>query len=225
MHTSNPWLQLEFTDPVVAPCDQAAINRLSPSDRDNVFLDLYPEPFIGDPDADVYLLNGNPGYSDQDNCFSCPSVMSSFMADVYSHKDRSFFWNDGNRPVRATCPKTGRSIVHQGQVYWQRRLKELTEAVGHNPRLFELEFFPYHSKDFYGFMKEPLPSFDYTRSLVEDAMRKGKAIFILRHKAEWESAVPNLKTYHTFSLISPRSTYLTKNNMCREAWNALLEKC
>ena len=44
-------------------------------------------------------------------------------------------------------------------------------------------------------------------------------------KAEWESAVPNLKTYHTFSLISPRSTYLTKNNMCREAWNALLEKC
>ncbi len=225
MSTSNPWLFLKYKDPIIAPCDQVNINNLSPSDRSNIFLDLYPEPFIGDPDAGVYLLNGNPGYSDQDNCFSCPSVMSSIMEDVYSHKNRSFFWNDVNQPIKAICPRTGRSIIHQGQVYWQKRLKELTEVLGRNPRLFELEFYPYHSKDFYGFMREPLSSFEYTRSLVKEAMEKGKTIFILRHKAEWESAIPKLKSYPTFTLISPRSTYLTKKNMCEEAWKALLQKC
>ena len=147
------------------------------------------------------------------------------MENVYAHKNRSFFWNDKSNPIKATCPKTGRTIVHQGQIYWQKRLKELTEAIGHIPILFELEFYPYHSKDFYGFMKKTLPSFEYTRSLVEEAMSKGKTIFILRHKAEWESAIKGLKSYPTYALTNPRSTFLTENNMSAEAWKALLQKC
>ena len=226
MPTSNPWLSLSFSDPIIAPCDQKVIQTLAQSDRDNLYLDLFPEPFIGDPDADVYLLNGNPGFSDLDSCFSCSSALSSIMKGIYSHKIKDFLWNDPNNPIKATCPITKRTIIAQGQVYWQKRLKELSKAVNsYHLKLFNLEFYPYHSKTFLPFMQKPLPSFDYTRDLVNDAISKGKMIIILRHKDEWENAIPGLNKYRTYSLTNPRSSYLTKRNLENPAWTLLTQKC
>ena len=228
MCITNPWLSISLDNLTkIAPCDQSEIEKLSPSDKEKIFLDLTPEPFIGDPQANVYLLNGNPGYSDTDNCFSCSALMTSIMKDVYSHKNISFIWNDFNHPLEIECPRTGRKIKHPGQEYWEKRLKDLTKALGRNPRLFELEFFPYHTKDFYKFMERPfLPSFEYTRYLVEKALEEDKTIFILRHKVEWEKSIKGLKDYpKKYTLKSPRRTYLTEGNMKDFAWSALIQNC
>lgn len=221
----NPWLSLSLEDKrITASCDKIRIDRLSSSDLENLCLELYPEPFVGDPDANVYLLTGNPGFSDRDNCFFCLDILPTILKDVYSHKNKDFFWIDTKYKIEAECPRSKRKIVHPGQEYWQKRLKDLTRTIGRTPRLFELEFYPYHSKDFYGFMKEPLPSFEYTRQLVKKAIQEKKTIFILRHKLEWLAAIPELKNhYHT--LKSPRNTYLTHGNLSQEAWSALINNC
>ena len=148
------------------------------------------------------------------------------MKEIYSHKNKDFLWNDPNNPIKATCPITKRKIIAQGQVYWQKRLKELSKAVNnYHLKLFNLEFYPYHSKTFLPFMQKPLPSFEYTRDLVIDAMSKGKMIIILRLKDIWKSAIPELKEYTTYSLNSHRSTYLTQKNLGDSAWKLLTQKC
>ena len=221
----NPWLSLTSSVPYVASCDYSKINSLTSREKGKIYLDLYPEPYIGDPDADVYLLNGNPGYSDMDNCFSYPCFPMSVFSDVYSHKRRDFIWNDTSDPIQINCPRTGRTIVHPGHNYWQKHLKELTQYVGHNPRLFVLEFYPYHSKSFLTCMSKPLPSFDYTRALVEDAIVKNKMIFLLRHQMDWMSAVPNLRFHSICTLKNPQCTYLTPENMSSEVWQMLITRC
>lgn len=226
MSVTNPWLSLPISKPLIAPCDTAIINRLLSRNKTVLFPDLYPEPYMGDPDARVYLLNGNPGYSDTDNCFSFPSsVMHSIMPDVYSHRIRSFIWNDYQNPVQTICPRTGRTIVHPGHEYWQKKLKRLTQEIGHNPKIFVLEFFPYHSRSFLPFMKKPLYSFDYTKDLIENAIGLNKLFFVLRHESEWLAAIPNLKTANLFTLKSKIGAYLTPGNMDSHAWSTLLNNC
>ena len=224
MSEINPWLSLSKEDNrVIASCDKPVLDKLSFSNLTKLCLELHPEPFVGDPDAAVYLLTGNPGFSDQDNCFFCLDTLPTILTDVYSHKNKDFFWIDPKYKIEAECPRSKRTIVHPGQEYWQKRLRELTRVLGRTPRLFELEYYPYHSKDFYSFMMEPLPSFEYTKQLVKKAIKEKKTIFILRHKKEWLAAIPELKNnYHT--LTSPRNTYMTSGNMSKEAWSDLINK-
>lgn len=222
----NPWLNLTIGNPFVASCDFPVINSRLSRIAGRVHLDLYPEPFMGDPDAEVYLLNGNPGYSDTDNCFAYPSSAMSRMLDVYSHKNRDFLWNDSSSPVQTLCPKSGRTIIHPGHGYWQKRLNQLTQQLKHNPRLFVLELYPYHSEKFYSFMRKPLPSFAYTKDLVNDAMTQNKIIIFLRHQKDWENVIPGLKAYpHVYTLNSGRNISLTPGNMPAAVWNGLLTKC
>ena len=225
MCTINPWLSLSIEEKrIIASCDRPNIDKLSSSDLANLCLELHPEPFVGDPDADVYLLTGNPGFSDRDNCFICHPTVPSILKEVYSHKNRDFFWIDPKYKIEAECPLSKRIITHPGQEYWQKRLRELTEKIGHTPRLFELEFYPYHSKDFYGFMKTPLESFGYTKYLVKKAIEDKKTIIILRHKREWVKAVPELEN-HFHTLNNPINTYLTPANMGPETWDDLINRC
>ena len=55
----NPWLGVSFKTPV-ASVDISVISSLSQKKLSDMELRILPEPFHGDPDANVYLLNGNP---------------------------------------------------------------------------------------------------------------------------------------------------------------------
>ena len=224
MCDTNPWLSLSIEDNrIFASCDKPVIDTLPSDDFKKLCLELHPEPFVGDPQAEVYILTGNPGFSDRDNCFFFLDILPTILKDVYSHKNKDFFWVDPKYKIEAVCPRSKKTIVHPGQEYWQKRLRELTKLLGRTPKLFELEFYPYHSKDFYDFMRAPLPSFEYTSQLVRKAITEGKTIFILRHKAEWLKAIPELET-HYYTLTSPRNTYLTHGNMSPEAWANLINR-
>ena len=61
----NPWGDLPQTAPFVLACDKQAIddfNRTATSEH-TIYLDLLPEPYAGNPEARIMLLNLNPGYS------------------------------------------------------------------------------------------------------------------------------------------------------------------
>ena len=61
----NPWLNISLSD-TVADCDKSVINSLTTAVKSKIVLDTLPEPYHGDPEAKVYLLNGNPGHSEKD---------------------------------------------------------------------------------------------------------------------------------------------------------------
>ena len=64
----NPWLNISLSD-TVADCDKSVINSLTTAVKSKIVLDTLPEPYHGNPDAKVYLLNGNPGHSEKDLTF------------------------------------------------------------------------------------------------------------------------------------------------------------
>ena len=64
----NPWLNISLSD-TVADCDKSVINSLTTAVKSKIVLDALPEPYHGDPEAKVYLLNGNPGHSEKDLTF------------------------------------------------------------------------------------------------------------------------------------------------------------
>lgn len=64
----NPWLNISLSD-TVADCDKSVINSLTTAVKSKIVLDTLPEPYHGDPEAKVYLLNGNPGHSEKDLTF------------------------------------------------------------------------------------------------------------------------------------------------------------
>src|SRR5713101_2701540 len=64
----NPWQKLTLdTPPHVHENDSPIIERhnrkYSHGHRFHIHTQSYPEPYIGDPDAPILLLNRNPGYS------------------------------------------------------------------------------------------------------------------------------------------------------------------
>lgn len=52
----NPWLNISLSD-TVADCDKSVINSLTTAVKSKIVLDTLPEPYHGDPEAKVYLLN------------------------------------------------------------------------------------------------------------------------------------------------------------------------
>lgn len=80
----NPWLNISLSD-TVADCDKPKINSLTTAVKSKIVLDTLPEPYHGDPEAKVYLLNGNPGHSEKGVSrnlvginFRHPNVMPNF---------------------------------------------------------------------------------------------------------------------------------------------------
>lgn len=56
----NPWADLPGGPPFVSPADAPYIRRY-PTAAQSLQLDLLPSPYVGKPDARVYLLLLNPG--------------------------------------------------------------------------------------------------------------------------------------------------------------------
>ena len=61
---NNPWEQLSDHPPFILPSDQQVLHTYNTNVRLEYQLrfELYPEPFIGNPDASVILLGLNPGF-------------------------------------------------------------------------------------------------------------------------------------------------------------------
>ncbi len=220
----NPWLSLIASDQgeavadkdgkFVLKIDSAAINswcgtpdRKRKSDASkfkNFFLEILPQPYVGNRDAPVVILGLNPGFCAKDlEDHKCKAFQKAQLENFQSQAEVPFYFLDENLKDTA------------GSQWWKKRLRVVIEKAGLTNvqnNLLCVEWFPYHSKKFAP-LHNVLPSQEYGFQLVRGAMRRNALIIGLRSKQIWYKSIPKLECYekHCF-LKSPQCAYVTENN-------------
>lgn len=220
MAMNNPWTSL-LPNNKVATIDEVAMKALQAKYNDCFNTQIWPEPFIGDPKANVYLLGGNPGlsqgakgdYTDEVS-LTDDSILSKIIEDNLNHRISSNI-NPFTYPVSSTSKK------HPGEKWWRRKISSLMKELGldfdkDKLSIFDVEFFPYHSTNTAGIdMKDLIiPSSAYTNQLIREAMGNNKLIVIIRKYKAWIERIPELENYGNLLILSDyQNNSLTKGNL------------
>lgn len=206
---NNPWENLNEAPPFVLESDKQIIEAHNNNPKTNedhkIHTELYPEPFLGNPNADVVLLNLNPGFSHDDCRF---------------HKSNEYFIQQARKNLRHKSDY-GFYLLDEaindapGYKWWNSRLKTLITECGREKvaqNLLCVELFPYHSQRFKRI--DHLPSQEYSFYLVSEAIKRKAIIILMRSKKLWIEAIPQLKNYHSyFPSKNPRCAYITERNL------------
>lgn len=190
-------------------CDKESISRFNALAKPDYFLHLevLPEPFTGNPKANIILLNLNPGFYERNETFFQDPTYDYFVKTNranLNHEDQAFpFYHLdlGN-------------VSSPGYYWWGRKLKQLINRYGTQKiaeEVFNLEYFPYASPHF-GFNKVILASQKYTFYPLEEALKRNAIVILMRGKNLWEQAVPALKDYSYYTLNSAQSASISEKN-------------
>lgn len=215
----NPWEKLPSKKPFILESDKKLIdfhNQKSKSIH-KVITEMYPEPFFGNIDAEILILNLNPGFGGQ--------------ADIEQHETNEYFITLLTKnllhekieyPFLFLDPKISNT---PGYGWWNKRLRTLIEDVGREKlakSLLCLELFPYHSSKYK--FKGKVASQEYNFFLLRKAMERNAIVVSFRGYEKWTSHVPELSNYQNlYRLNSPQAVYLTQNN-CPEGYPIITKK-
>lgn len=189
----NPWLNISWENGI-ADIDKEYLTKLSCFKK--IQTHTLPEPYTGDVKSNVYCLNLNPG----DACVCDDSEPQ--LKEKFTEYTQKTLRHDIDDNMWFLLKDTA------GKKWWQQKTKDLCE----NPRMFVIEYFPYHTvKETY--FPRKLPSYEYSNQLIRQAMAENKYIVIMRHRKEWLQRISGLEEYERLAYLnSPRRPYLTKNN-------------
>jgi len=202
----NPWMDLPHHAPFVLSEDAKAIadfNRTA-NESTRIHLELFPEPFLGDPTSPVVLLSLNPGFSDDDaRCHADPTFASLSRANLeHRLSDHPFYLIN---PV----------VRGPGRNWWDRRLGCLLESASREvvaKRVSCVELFGYHSRQF-AHERLRLPSRGYGAYLARQALARDAVIVLTRSRRLWFGSVPELRKYpRLFVLRSVQNTTISPRN-------------
>ena len=195
----------------IGPIDHRRVQRALREDQ----VRHLPEPFIGDPDARVYLLNLNPGYEPkEDDVYHADVAFRTAIIDNLNHKTVAV-------PLYFFDPRLKKA---PGSKWWGKYARWLIEDVGIEKlarNLFCVELFPYHSEEYRRVPKalSPdglVPSSAYGVHLVRGAIRTGRPIVATRRFDDWCAQIPELRTYgNLFRLKYTQSVWFSPNNLER----------
>jgi hypothetical protein len=216
----NPWLKLPQHAPFILHEDEKIIQNFNKRYDDinyQIITNMYPEPFIGSLNANVILLNLNPGFGGEQDLevHNKKDKFTETIKDNLSHslKDNPFYFLD---PQFAYTP---------GYAWWTKKLKSLIIEVGQDvvaKNLLCIELFPYHSRK-YRFTAQ-LPSQEYTKFLVKSAINRNAIIIGMRAIRKWLDLLPELQKYHSFyKLNNPQNVSVSRNN-CPEGFDKIINK-
>lgn len=239
----NPWDQITPNmavkvlkeDLCIVNCINDVYRTKNPGANDLVCTTLWPEPFQGNPNAPVYLLNGNPGGAGlrqiekillKDPLF-CDLMMANLRHKSVPGYDNFIFNNMlkiDNGSVRLASSGEVKSMSNKdleknsildGSKWWKKRTEEIRKTIGKNPNLFVVEYFPYNSKDSKGIDRSlRLPSYDYSDYLIRKAMEEKKLIVIMRWKSAWCERIKGLANYpNLLEISSDSSVFLSSGNL------------
>jgi hypothetical protein len=210
----NPWLHLPRKAPFVLEEEREiidAFNRNYPDPQTRIRVDVLPEPFIGNPYANVVILSLNPGFDETDLEWH---AKADFSASIYAnlrHESQLY-------PFYPLTPDFSRSGAY---AWWRKKLNDLIyatslSAVANN--LFCVEWFPYHSVTYRAVPKRlsggVMPSQRYAGALVQAAIERGAQIIAMRRYRDWEQLLPSLREYpDVHHLRSAQSAYLSRGNL------------
>jgi hypothetical protein len=193
----NPWEKLPSKGDFVLPDDVYQIkefNQRMKTKLDNQIQcdGIFPEPYLGNPDAPVVILNLNPSFNDKNK--------EEHKKREFAEKSRrNLLHEPAEYPIYLLDPVLDYAL---GAEYWNRMLRQLIVAVGDNGTqlvangLFCVEFFPYHSKKFgWQWQRDILPSQHYNFKLVRKAIEQNALILIMRGEKKWFMHVDGLEKY------------------------------
>lgn len=215
-----------------SPSYVKAVTKLYPKSK--LTFDCLPSPYSGNPDANVYCLNMNPGEPDSHFDKLTPNLYTTHSLDNLNHQVQDTFWTEGmvvdkqgnvkkDNVIFEKLLKDEKAVpgyyIHSGARWQRARTKELRDALnGRNPNIFFLEYFPYHSKHGFEF-PEYLPSYDYRNALLQFAMDEGKLIIIMRSENAWykiKDVGEALRDYKKkIFLRCSQGGWLTRSNMAQ----------
>lgn len=213
----NPWLSLPNTASFLLASDLPIILHFNTKAKSQYKIhgELLPEPYLGDPQANILLLNLNPGFDERDIVFhQCNDYFVKTSRANLAHANQAypFYLLD---PYNAASP---------GAIWWGSKLKRLIDRYGVQKIANEvcvIEYFPYHSEKF-GY-KTDIPSQIYGFSLLQEAMKRNALVIQMRSRRLWQSKVPGLSSYpHYYKLNNPRNTVISENN-CPDGYPAILK--
>ena len=194
----NPWLNINWENGI-AEIDKEYLTKFSCFEK--IQKNTLPEPYTGDVKSNMYCLNLNLG----DACVcddSEPRLKKRF--EEYTQKTLR---HEINYNMWFRLKDTA------GYDWWQQKTKELREyKKGQYPRMFVIEYFPYHTVKGTYFPRK-LPSYEYSNQLIRQAMAENKYIVIMRHRKAWLQRISGLEEYERLAYLnSPENPCLTKNN-------------
>ena len=219
----NPWKELKEPDYYFQE-DKEQIDEFNKTLGPHPYfidMNLLPEPWIGNKEANVILLFTNPGLKGNE-------------ADNYQNKEYGKEFKEalcknlihGNKeyPYYYLNPKFKKT---DGAVWLKQRLTDLVAELYNldkdrvweqlsdedlqllSQKLFTLQLHPYHSAA-YKKLKKQFKSHSYTMQLLDNAVEKakqGKAIIIcVRSYKEWNSC------YKEYKKINSKVDYLRKES-------------
>ena len=221
----NPRQQFENATSRVLVEDESAVDAFNAANVGSsdyrIQSQLLPEPFIGNSNANVYLLGLNPGYSPEDDAWHSNSQFQKAIINNLGHRKapRPFYFFES------------RFESSPGAIWWNSKCRWLIDDVGLDSisqNLFCVELFPYHSKKYRLFPRSIspnglVPSAAYGAYLVRCAMEEKKTIIAMRAYSSWCKVVPGLETYSRLHrLNSAQNVSLSPKNL--QSYRQILEE-
>lgn len=167
--------------------------------KHNIQLNTLPEPYTGDPESNVYLLNMNPGRRDEEfEKIECNRLKYELLTKLtLSHQLKHSMWYHMKG--------------HDGYSWIKNKTNQLCQDMPY-PRFFMVEFFPYHSAKGFDFPFY-LPSYSYTNKLLNEAVNK-KTIIVMRNYDRWIERLPcNVDMSLLMKLKNKQNVSISKNNI------------
>jgi hypothetical protein len=196
----NPWKEIS-SEKRVLDVDEKEVRKHNEKYKDNderlISLNYFPEPFIGDPNAKIYLLLGNPGMeADRTKRIENYNIIKK-NSDYYI-KNLKHQAADPNFPLYY-LHEAFKNIDEGGYIWWRKALGKLkNENVSFEKiakSFFAVETYGYHSANGENKMRS-LPSSQYSYHLVKKAIADKKLIIVTRAVSVWSKHVKELRDYY-----------------------------
>ena len=229
----NPWANnirswLKESERYVLEEDQKVLDSKNLTEKFE--LKILPEPYIGNREAPIYLLNLNPSVDDLMS-LPDPEEIKRLKARLKSHMICNYLLYE-NKTERYDCDQYLKFKFYyldpeykyfQGFWWWYKKLRRLLEGLQKDNlfdslkiaanSLFNVEYMPYHSKRYIK-IGYKLPSQEFNFGLVETAIKEDKIIIIMKGKNQWTEAIPNLETSgKVYTLKSTRNSVISDKNL------------
>lgn len=225
MPPKNPWTNICWRN-TIADYDKCSVFPFlvgcnHPNIEQQIHNELLPEPFLGDFRANVYLLNGNPKFTDKDYLFVGDKNFEKKIQHTLNQDLTGaiipFIWLDKTTPV-----SKGRRNQHPGYRWWMDKMKNAiqymksTLRINRIPNICCIEYYPYISK------KMPslpiLLSDMYVDYYINDAIIQDKWIVVMFHYKEWLKRIPALRHYpKLLKCSSQRNVIISQRNLINVA--------
>lgn len=180
---------------------------------------LEPNPYLGNPLADVLVLMANPGVNDKEKNpkFKMNPKKLEQNRQNLRHENLDSFKSRIHSPDKPDLESE----------WFKPRVRELVQATSVDRvtnGIFLVNFHAYHSRSWHP-IPFTFPTQHYSFRLVSEAVSRNALIIMSRNMLGWFTAIPNLFDHRNrIEFESTRSVYLSEGNLGMSNFKKVVER-